>query len=81
MINWKELKDFANSLNEEQLQEQVVLWQESEAISEISTQILTEDHYIGEDEEGCYPLSEATEPEEELTLVYKKGCPLLVEEI
>ena len=34
-INWSELKEFCNSLNEEQLKKKVVLWREDEAISNI----------------------------------------------
>lgn len=77
--NWQQLKDFCNSLDENQLNEPVILWRESEAINNITAFQLDEDHYIAEGDEGCYPLSDATEPEEDLKKVYDKGTPLLFE--
>jgi hypothetical protein len=86
MDTWKDIKEFANSLNEEQLQRKVILWREDEAIGDISPMALKEDHYIGEDEEGCYTLDEAgltieDAKEKGLKKVYEKGEPILWEEI
>ena len=79
-MNWNELKDFCDSLDEKQLQKKVILWREDIAISNINAQNLEEDLYYGtEDEEGCYPESEAIEPIETLKKVYDKGCPILWE--
>ncbi len=79
MATWNEIKEFANSLSEEQLAKNVVLWREDEAIGEIKTALLDEDHYMGPDDEGCYPESEASEPLENLKKVYSKGHPILFE--
>lgn len=80
-MTWNELKDFCASLNEKQLQKKVILWREDIAITNINAQNLEEDHYIGsEDDEGCYPESDAIEPIEELTKVYDNGDPILWEE-
>lgn len=83
-MNWKELKAFASSLDEKQLQKKVILWREGEAINDINVMILEEDHYEGENDEGCYPLSEAgidlEEAEEKgLERVYEKDTPILWE--
>jgi hypothetical protein len=81
MINYRELKEFCNSLEEKQLEENVALWQEEGLISDISVMKLEEDHYICPDsgEDGCYPLSEASEPIESLKKVYSVGYPVLCE--
>lgn len=84
-MEWKKLKEFCNSLDEKQLEKKVVIWREGEAISDISPDLLTEDHYIGDGEEGCYPLSDAgidleEAKEMELKKVYEKGDPILFEE-
>jgi len=79
-MNWRELKDFCNSLDEEQLEKNVVLWREDEAVTKIYSKNLCEDFYIGEEDEGCYPESEASDPIEELTKVYSQGDPILWEE-
>jgi len=80
-MNWTELKEFCNSLDEAQLKKKVILWREDEAISDIDSMKLEEDHYINPDmhEEGCYPESEALEPIDQLKKVYKKGDPILWE--
>jgi hypothetical protein len=78
-MNWKELKEFCNQLSEKQLQRKVILWREDEAISNINAERLTEDHYKSDDEDGCYPESEAEEPIELLQKVYSKGDPILWE--
>lgn len=76
---WKEMKDFCDSLSEEQLKENVSLWREDEAINNIVAEELDEDMYVADGDEGCYPLSEATEPIEELRKVHSKGKPILYE--
>ena len=81
---WKELKDFANSLDEKQLEKNVVLWREDEAVNDINAEKLDADHYIGDDDEGCYPLADSgltIEDVEEkgLRKVYDKGSPILWE--
>jgi len=78
-MNWKKLKEFCNSLDEKQLENEVILWREDEAISDIEPQKLEEDYYISEYDEGCYPESEATEPIEDLKKVYDKDTPILIE--
>lgn len=81
-MNWKELKDFCNSLDEKQLKKKVVLWREDEAISKIDPSILQEDHYIDpeNDEDGCFPKCDAPEDTGELKKVYDKGQPILCED-
>jgi hypothetical protein len=80
-MTWKELKDFCNSLDEKQLERNVILWREDEAINNIEAEKLPEDRYICPDacDEGCYPLSEASEPLEDLKKVYEKGDAILWE--
>lgn len=83
-MNWKELKEFCNSLDEKQLKERVIVWRENEALNFIEAESLESDHYIGEDEEGCYPLADVgitiTEAKEKgLKKVYEKGNPILWE--
>lgn len=65
-MNWKELKEFANSLNDEQLEAKAILWREDEAITEIETNILEEDQYIIPGEEGCYSLADGGYTEEDI---------------
>jgi hypothetical protein len=79
-MDFKQLKDFCNSLDEKHLKNKVILWREEEVVKDIEAMQIEEDHYIGEDEEGCYPESEAKEPLEDLKKVYKKGDPILWEE-
>lgn len=80
-MNWKELKEFANSLDEKQLSKKVVLWREGETLTSIEPKELQEDHYISieEPENGCFPVSEAKymEPETKIKKVYDKGFPIL----
>ena len=91
-MNWKELKDFCNSLPESELSKEVVVWQEEDAISSISAEQLEEDHYVDNNskEDGCMPLSTAQsiikdDPEEypdglqQFSKVYEKGHPILSE--
>ena len=81
-MKWKKLKEFCNSLDEKQLEQKVILWREDEAISRIEAHKLEEDHYINPEdcEDGCYPISEATESIENLKKVYDAGTPLLLED-
>jgi hypothetical protein len=83
-MTWKELKEFANSLDEKQLDKNVVLWREDEAVNDINAENLKEDYYIGDDDEECYSLADAgltIEDAEEkgLRKVYDKGSPILWE--
>ena len=90
-MNWNELKTFCNSLNEEQLQHKVILWRETEAISNIETLTIEEDQYVEPDVigDGCFPKSEAeyiikNQPEEYPNMdsfkkVYNKDTPILHE--
>ena len=82
-MNWKELKDFCNSLPESELEKNVMLWREDEAFNKIEAEQLDEDHYIkvDEPEEGCFPVSESKDLESDVKIkrVYKKGQPLLHE--
>jgi len=84
-MNWRELKEFCNSLDNEQLEKKVILWREESAITNMDAEILADDYYIGDDEDGCYTLSDAglsIEDAEEkgLEIVYEKGNPILWEE-
>lgn len=85
-MNWKELKDFANSLDENQLEQKVILWREDEAITNIGAEQLHDDHYIGEyNDDGCYTLSDAgltlkEAKEQGLEKVYDKGTPILFDD-
>lgn len=91
-MNWRELKDFCNSLPESELEEKVILWREEEAITDISASQLEEDNYVDNEreEDGCFGKSEAESqikmsPEdfpnglEHFTKVYDKGNPILHE--
>jgi hypothetical protein len=78
-MNWKELKEFCNLLDKKQLNRNVILWREDEAITDIDVELLSEDYYKGDDDEGCYPESEASEPIESLRKVYSKGDAILWE--
>lgn len=82
-MNWKHLKDFCNSLPESELEKNVMLWRESEAITDITAEQLSEDHYIQRDnpEDGCFPGSECKhlDPDTKIKRVYKKGHPVLHE--
>lgn len=82
-MNWKELKAFCNALSESELNEKVILWRESEAITKIEAEQLEEDHYIQVEspEEGCFPVSEAKHFDTSIKIkrVYLKGHPILHE--
>jgi len=84
-MKWKKLKEFCNSLDELQLEKKVILWREEEAIINMDAEILADDYYIGNGEDGCYTLSDAgfsVEDIEEkgLKIAYEKGNPILCEE-
>lgn len=91
-MNWKSLRDFCNSLPESELDKNVILWREDEAITDITAEQLDQDMYlhIGEEEDGCFPLCEAesmikNDPDEypnemgDFQKVYDKGHPILHE--
>lgn len=84
-MKWGKLKEFCNSLDEKQLEKKVIFWREEEAISDIQPSILEEDHYVGENEEACYPLSDAgldmSDIERKgLKKEYDKNDPILFEQ-
>ncbi|MES2864066.1 MAG: hypothetical protein V4666_08110 [Bacteroidota bacterium] len=84
-MNWKQLKDFCNSLPESELEKNVILWREdvSDVITEIEAEQLGEDYYIKREdpEDGCFPGSECKglEPDTKIKRVYKEGHPILHE--
>lgn len=91
-MNWKELKDFCNNLDDEQLNKKVLIWREEEVISDIEAINLEEDYFIDEDcwDEGCAPESECLQiiemnPENypnglsDLKKCYQKGHPIIQE--
>jgi len=84
-MTWKELKDFANSLPESELEAKVILWREDaeDVITDIDAEQLEEDYYIqvDEPENGCFPVSECKELDSKTKIkrVYKKGHPILSE--
>lgn len=82
-MNWKELKDFCNSLPESELEKNVMLWREEEAITDITAEQLDEDHYINVEnsDNGCFPVSEAKNLDKDTKIkrVYEKGNPILHE--
>lgn len=93
MTTWNELKEFCNSLNEEQLKHKVILWQEDSVIDDISAECLPEDQYIDleRDDEGCFPESlmntflkdnpeDYPNGKDDFKKVYDKGTPILLEE-
>ncbi|MFA6057262.1 MAG: hypothetical protein WC756_03615 [Taibaiella sp.] len=77
--SWSELKNFANTLTEEQLQQPVRIWGESFAADIESVEVLDED-MINPSGEGCEPVSAyADEPEtlEDEPVIYPAGRILL----
>lgn len=54
-MTWKELKEFAETLNEEQLQQTVILQREDEAIVRIHAECFEQDQFVelGSEEDGC----------------------------
>lgn len=91
-MTWKEMKQFCESLNDEQLEKKVIMWREEEVINDISAFTLGLDHYIDKErgEDGCIEESTAKEiamnneidyPNgmDHFEKVYDKGFPLLHE--
>lgn len=74
------------TLSEDQLEKDVIVWREDEAVSSLEPMILHDDHYIApDDEDGCYTLSDAgldieDVKEKNLKKVYDKGHPILAED-
>lgn len=90
-MTWRELKEFVNTLPENELEKAVIVWREDEVTSPIKAMKLEEDHYVGDFSSNiCFPLSEAKEivsDEDEfpngiadLEKVYDKGHPILWED-
>ena len=88
-MNWEEMKDFCNGLTDEQLTEKVRLMREEDVISEIHPpEVLEEDLSLDPENpmEGCFPYSEVKgsytkEEFAKLKVAYKKGTPMLWEDI
>ncbi len=75
-LTWQDIKDLANSLSEEQLQQPVKYWTEGEGGSIGDANILEED-YVS-DGEGYAPRSEMpSEVIDEDEPVFLKGTPML----
>lgn len=91
-MNWRKLKEFCNSLPENELDKKVIVWGEYKAITKIEAEQLLEDHYIDHDniESGCFSEREAKSlikdkddfPNgmDDLEKVYDKGFPVLYED-
>ena len=80
-MNWRQLKEFCNNLPEGELDNNVIMWQEDSVISDIEAMELQEDYYMDkEEDEGCYPESEASNGIDGLEKVYDKGRPVLWED-
>jgi hypothetical protein len=84
-MNFRELKDFCNSLPEKELDKKIILWRENaeDVITDIQAEQLEEDFYIkvDEPEDGCFPDSECDhlDSDVEIKRVYEKGHPILSE--
>ncbi|MCU0351769.1 MAG: hypothetical protein MUF43_13230 [Flavobacterium sp.] len=91
-MNWKELKDFCNSLTEEQLQQKVAMWLDDEEVTDIDAITLSQEYYI--DNEGCFETYLRLEDVKEIIKddaitypnglddfkkVYKTGDPILLD--
>lgn len=76
-ITWKELKEFANSLSDEQLQAPVRWWGEEMSGCVFKAHQLEED-YVTTDY-GCEPASvqEYDEGDEPYEVTHPKGTPML----
>ena len=55
-MKWKELKEFADTLTAEQLQQDVIMWGDELSAQLIDCEVLDED-YINPSGEGCEPRS------------------------
>ena len=84
------MKEFCSTLDDEQLEKQVIMWREDEAISHISPFTLSENYYIDPDDDDGYCFSESEahtvmrgneqdypDGMETFEKVYDKGHPLL----
>lgn len=82
-MKWRDLKKFVNELDEKELDKDVHLWREDEAITDIEVEQLGEDHYINVDdpETGCFPESLLKDLGEDIQSkkVWDKGHPVLFE--
>jgi hypothetical protein len=80
-ISWKELKDFANSLPEEELSKAVV-WMGEERGGRIGLAECMDEDYVQTDY-GVEPASvqEYEEGDEHYPTIYKKGTPILYTDI
>lgn len=78
-MDWKELKEFANSLNEKQLEKKVILWREDEAVQHINAECLKDNMYAGEDDDFCIPEDEVEGTLDAMKKVYSVGDPILCE--
>lgn len=76
------LKDFLDSLTDEQLSQKVMLWGEEECRTLLDGEVLSEDYYfnIEDRDAGCFPMSDFTDdPDDptELTVAHKAGTVIL----
>ena len=83
-MNWRELKDFCNTLDENQLTTKVILEAEDRSIVNIEASKLENDYYVNEmDGSGAFfPLAEweGEETDPELIKIYDAGRPILCED-
>lgn len=81
-MNWKELKEFCNSLDEKQLEKEVIIWTEETAMGDLQASEVEENIYFDpEDSESTYYEKDAPVPVENLQIAYHKGDPILFENI
>jgi hypothetical protein len=79
-MTWRELKDFVNTIPEEELDKKVVSWAEEDSNTYSSAECLTEDYFRGEGgaiSESDWEDSIDKENGEEKVLCYSKGTPIL----
>lgn len=76
-FTWSDLKNFVNTLPEDELKNPVLWWGEERG-GEINNAMQLDEDYVVTDY-GCEPLSvqEPLEDGEELEVAYKKGTPIL----
>ena len=79
---WADLKEFANSLSDEQLDNPVIWWGDERGGKFSSADTLKED-YVNESGEGVEPiyLYKGDEDFENIQVVLKKGTPILQDDI
>ncbi|WP_158962579.1 hypothetical protein [Myroides fluvii] len=84
-MDWKELKDFCNSLPESELDKTVIIWGEEYDIANVCVEQLSEDYCYdpGDLDIGCFPVSDtkdfSEEDKENLEVAYSKGTPMIIE--